>query len=170
MGPARTTLSAVAEQAGVSRPTLYSHFPDDVSLFQACTMHWMSQDPPPDPTRWWGITDPGERVSTALAEVYAHYGRNEQMIDNVFRDMHVVDAMKSFNKPLVEESLAAMTEVLVVAFGDRPDLAVKRRAVVSLAISFETWKSLVRNQRLSEEEAVGVMRQAIQCVTHNIDS
>ena len=101
VGPARTSLSAVAEEAGVSRPTLYSHFPDEAALFQACTMHWMSQDPPPNPTAWLEITDPGQRVKTALHQIYAHYERNEQMIGNVFRDMHVVDHMKSFNKRLV---------------------------------------------------------------------
>ncbi|HEY6582806.1 MAG TPA: helix-turn-helix domain-containing protein, partial [Rubrobacter sp.] len=37
VGPALTTRSAIAERAGVGRPTVYSHFPDDLSLGIACS-------------------------------------------------------------------------------------------------------------------------------------
>ena len=37
LGPARTTVSAIAEEAGVQRATVYRHFPDEPSLFQACS-------------------------------------------------------------------------------------------------------------------------------------
>jgi Bacterial regulatory proteins, tetR family len=36
VGPARTTLSAVAKQAGVQRHTVYRHFPTEADLFDAC--------------------------------------------------------------------------------------------------------------------------------------
>lgn len=170
VGPARTTLSAVAEEAGVSRPTLYSHFPDEVSLFQACTLHWMSQDPPPDPTVWLEITDPRERIQTALDQIYAHFRRNEKMIDNVFRDMNIVDHMRSFNKPLVEESFAAMADALVTAFGDPPGGVVRRRAMVYVAISFETWRTLTRSLQLSDAGAVDIMTRAVQCAADATDS
>lgn len=164
VGPANTSLSAVARNAGVSRPTLYSHFPDEASLFQACTMHWMSQDPPPDPAAWLEIDDSCQRIGTALSEIYSHYSRNEQMIANVFRDMYLVESMRSFNVPLVEESFAAITEILGSAFDDGPDLAVRRRAIVSVAISFHTWKSLVRIEGLTNEEAVDLMARLVACV------
>ena len=35
VGPARTSISAVAERAGVRRSTLYRHFPDEAALFDA---------------------------------------------------------------------------------------------------------------------------------------
>jgi len=41
IGPARTTVSAVAERAGVERLTVYRHFPDDRSMFQACSSRWI---------------------------------------------------------------------------------------------------------------------------------
>ncbi len=164
LGPANTSLSAVARKAGVSRPTLYSHFPDEASLFQACTMHWMSQDPPPDPAAWLEIDDSRERISTALSEIYSHYARNEQMIANVFRDMHQVDSMRSFNVPLVEESFAAMTQILISAFDDGPDLAVRRRAIVSVAISFNTWNSLAKTEGLTNEKAADLMAHLVACV------
>ena len=164
VGPANTSLSAVARKAGVSRPTLYSHFPDEASLFHACTMHWMSQDPPPDAAAWLEIDDSRQRIGTALREIYSHYDRNEQMIGNVFRDMYVVESMRSFNMPLVEESFAAMTQILSSAFDDGPDLAVRRRAIVSVAISFNTWKRLIKTEGLTNEKAADLMAHLIACV------
>jgi len=164
VGPANTSLSAVAREAGISRPTLYSHFPDEASLFHACTMHWMSHDPPPDPAAWLEIDDSRQRISIALREVYSHYTRNEQMIGNVFRDMYLVESMRSFNVPLVEESFAAMTQILSSSFDDGPDLAVRRRAIVSVAISFDTWKRLVKTEGLSNEKAADLMVNLVVCV------
>jgi AcrR family transcriptional regulator len=164
VGPANTSLSAVARKAGVSRPTLYSHFPDEASLFHACTMHWMSHDPPPDPAAWLEIDDSRERIGVALSEIYSHYARNEQMIGNVFRDMYLVESMRSFNVPLVEESFAAMTEIIVSAFDDGSDLAIRRRATVSVAISFNTWKSLVNVEGLTNEKAAELMAHLVACV------
>ena len=164
VGPANTSLAAVARNAGVSRPTLYSHFPDEASLFHACTMHWMGQDPPPDPAAWLEIKDSRERIGTALNEIYSHYARNEQMIGNVFRDMYLVESMRSFNVPLVEGSFAAMTEIISSAFDDGSDLAARRRAVVSVAISFNTWRSLVKIEGLTNKEAADLMAQLVACV------
>jgi AcrR family transcriptional regulator len=164
LGPANTSLSSVARKAGVSRPTLYSHFPDEASLFHACTMHWMNQDPPPDPAAWLEIDNSRRRVGTALSEIYSHYARNEQMIGNVFRDMYLVESMRSFNVPLVEESFAAMTEVIASAFDDGADLAVRRKAIVSVAINFHTWKSLVRVEGLTNAETADLMTHLIECV------
>jgi AcrR family transcriptional regulator len=164
VGPANTSLSAVAWKAGVSRPTLYAHFPDEASLFHACTMHWMSQDPPPDAAAWLDIDDPRRRIGTALSEIYSHYARNEQIVGNVLRDMYLVESMRSFNVPLVEQSFAAMTQILGSAFDDGSDLAVRRRAMVSVAISFNTWKSLVRIHGLTNEAAADLMSHLVACV------
>lgn len=127
-------------------------------------MHWMSQDPPPDPAAWLEIDDPRERIGTALSEIYSHYARNEQMTGNVFRDMYLVESMRSFNVPMVEGSFAAMTEIIGSAFDDGSDLAVRRRAIVSVAIAFNTWKSLVRMEGLTNEEAADLMAHLVACV------
>src|SRR5213596_2622883 len=83
LGPARTTMSAVAEHAGVQRSTLYRHFPDEAALFDACTAHWAAANPPPDLGAWAGIEDPGERLAIALGELYAYYGRTQPMLENL---------------------------------------------------------------------------------------
>lgn len=165
VGPANTSLSAVARKAGVSRPTLYAHFPDEAELLQACTIHWLAQDPPPDPSAWSTIDDPRERMTVALTALYSHYSRNEQMVENVFRDMYLVDSMRSFNVPLVESSFAQMTEILSSAFDDAPPLAVRRAAMVAVATRFETWKVLARERGLSSEEAAELMADAVaRCI------
>src|SRR5690242_14138110 len=80
VGPANTTMSAVAEHAGVRRSTLYRHFADEAALFDACSSHWAASNPPPDITRWATIADPEERLRVALGELYAFYGRTSQMM------------------------------------------------------------------------------------------
>src|SRR5215831_15958184 len=62
VGPARTTISMIAEQAGVQRHTLYAHFPDERSLSLACSGLVAERDPLPDPEVWRAITDPHERL------------------------------------------------------------------------------------------------------------
>ena len=86
LGPSRTSISAVAQRAGVRRSTVYRHFPDEAALFAACTAHWMGLNPPPDLAGWALIEDPDERLKQALAELYAYYRRTEPMLQNLHRD------------------------------------------------------------------------------------
>src|SRR4051812_4658093 len=90
LGPARTSISAVAERAGVRRSTVYRHFPDEEALFAACSSHWRAANPPPDPRTWAPIEDPAARAETALRELYAFYGRTENMYARLLRDEPLV--------------------------------------------------------------------------------
>src|SRR6185503_20231999 len=93
IGPARTTISAVADRAGVQRATVYRHFPDEESLFAACSGHYMALNPPPDPEAWAEETDHSARLRRALTETYSFFRRTEPMLSNVLRDAPVVEAM-----------------------------------------------------------------------------
>src|ERR1700712_230865 len=106
LGPSRTSISAVAEHAGVRRSTVYRHFPDEAALFDACSAHWTAANPPPDLAAWAAIDDPDERLREALAEFYAYYGRTQQMLDNLIRD----EAL-----PLVQERFGAFRGFLEAA-------------------------------------------------------
>src|ERR1700676_4372630 len=86
LGPARTSVSAVAQRAGVRRSTVYRHFPDEASLFFACTSYWTEANPLPDVSRWIAIDNPAVRLTVALGELYAHYRRTERMMSNILRD------------------------------------------------------------------------------------
>src|SRR4051794_25438415 len=94
LGPARTTMSAIAEHAGVRRSTLYRHFPDEATMFAACSSHWLAQNPPPDPTVWPAIADPRARIEAALGELYAYYRGTRHAYENLLRDEDLVPIVK----------------------------------------------------------------------------
>jgi AcrR family transcriptional regulator len=165
VGPSRTSLSAVAAHAGVRRSTLYLHFADEAALFDACTAHWAAANPLPDLAAWAMVDDPDERLSTALAELYAFYGRTEAMLENLFRDEVTV--------PIVGECFAALRGYFAAAAdtlmaGRKLRGAAKRRtrAVLGHAIAFSTWKSLVREQGLDDDDAVELMRALVGASMH----
>src|SRR5215208_565498 len=93
VGPARTTISAVADRAGVQRGTVYRHFPDEDALFDACSSHWMAQHPLPDPAAWAAIEDSDERLRTALQQIYEWYERGAYMLEQTTRDVPLVPAL-----------------------------------------------------------------------------
>ncbi len=160
IGPARTTVSAIAERAGVQRATVYRHFPDQASLFVACTQHWRNRNPAPDLSVWAQIRAPAERFRFALLELYAWYGRTEQMAELVRRDAATMPAMQ----PSVQSMGAyfdAAVEVLLQGRRERGARRRRLRAGVGHAVAFETWRSLVRRNGLSDAEAVRMMATLI---------
>jgi AcrR family transcriptional regulator len=156
VGPARTTVSAVAREAGVQRSTVYRHFPTDVELFAACSQHWLSLNPPPDPGAWGGIADPAERLRTALAELYEWYAWAEPMLVNTTRDAPLVPAME---KP-ARAFRARLEEMQTALMSGRPERGRRRRrvaAATALALAFTTWRSLTRDAGLDDDEAAALM-------------
>ena len=89
LGPALTTRSAIAQRAGVTRPTVYSHFPDDLSLGKACSSLELYDNPLPDPGPWQEIPDPQRRMRVALGEFYAYFRRRERLWANILRDQEM---------------------------------------------------------------------------------
>jgi AcrR family transcriptional regulator len=161
VGPARTTISAVADRAGVQRATVYRHFPDEEALFAACSSHWAALNPLPDLVAWAEIADPDERARAALAELYAWYARNETMLVNVTRDRSLVPAMAAPAEAF-GHYLAAASETLLR--GRRARGARRRRvaAAIGHALAFSTWRSLVREQGLSGADAVELMASLVR--------
>src|SRR5215472_1724865 len=94
LGPAHTSITAIAEEAGVERLTVYRHFPDEQTLFSACTGHYLAANPLPEPADWMQIADPEKRLSVALTEIYAYYQRTERMQFTSARDLPELPAMK----------------------------------------------------------------------------
>jgi AcrR family transcriptional regulator len=153
LGPARTTMAAVAERAGVQRSTLYRHFPDEEALFAACSAHFYALHPPPDIEGWGAIEDPDERLQKALAELYRWYRATGTMFDLLLRDEHVVPSVrKRFGA--FHARLATACDVLMAGRRlGRPE-RVRARAVIGLALAFETWRGLCRDGDLDDAEAV----------------
>jgi AcrR family transcriptional regulator len=160
LGPARTTISAVAEHAGVRRSTVYRHFPDDESLFAACSSHWRAANPPPDPGPWAAIEDPGERTEAALHELYAFYGRTEPMYVSLLRDAPLVPPVARRLGDFYGY-LGTIQDILMAGRGVRGRAAKRARAALGHALAFQTWRSLTREQGLTDREAVALMRALV---------
>jgi AcrR family transcriptional regulator len=156
VGPARTTVAGVAREAGVQRATVYRHFPDEESLFAACTAHYWAANPLPDLEAWSSIDDPATRVRHALTEMYSFFRRTEGMLEKTSRDAPLVAAME---KPVAafQGYLSAAVDAIVRGRPERGDARRRVRAVVGHALSFPTWQSLVRQQGLDDAEAVAAM-------------
>jgi AcrR family transcriptional regulator len=161
IGPARTTISAVAERAGVQRATVYRHFPDEEALFGACSAHWAALHPPPDPGGWAAIAEPGTRLRAGLADIYAWYGSDVQMFVNTRRDAALAPAMRA---PVArgQAAMAAMVEALVKGRPERGNRRRRVRAAIAHAAAFGTWYSLTQEGGLRDEEAIDAMLGAIE--------
>jgi AcrR family transcriptional regulator len=151
LGPSRTSMSAVAERAGVPRSTLYRHFADEDALFDACSAHWGAANPPPEIAAWAGIADPDVRLRAALEAMYAFYRQTEAMLANLIRDAEL---------PVVASRMAGFQAYLEAIAGTLARGRPRRRAVraaVGHALAFTTWRSLTREQQLDDRQAVDLM-------------
>lgn len=161
VGPAKTTISAIADRAGVQRLTVYRHFPDQDAIFAACMGHAYGLDPPPDPQSWVPIADPETRLRAALTTTYGYYRRNHQLLANAYRDAEL---------PAVAARLAQSAEVQAVAVavldaGWSGGDARIRVAALGHSLDFSAWQSLTRTQGLSDAEAVDAMIAFVKAVT-----
>jgi AcrR family transcriptional regulator len=161
VGPAQTSISAIAERAGVRRSTVYRHFPDDDALFDACSSHFRAANPPPDPVTWASIEEPGGRTRTALRALYAFYGRTEPMYVSLLRDEALVPAVGRRLRDF-HGYLRSVGDDLAAAYGLRGRRADYTRAAIGHALAFGTWRSLTREQGLGEDDAVELMCRLVE--------
>jgi AcrR family transcriptional regulator len=162
IGPAATTISAIAARAKVTRLTVYRHFPDDVAIFAACSQHWASGHVMPDPDAWQQIADPEERLRAGLTDLYRFYRDAEAMLSNVRRD---ADALPiSLRERNAAEDVRRRDALLRAFPAARGNQHTRLRAVIGHATSFTTWQSLCGNQRLPDREAVDVMTGLVLAV------
>jgi AcrR family transcriptional regulator len=164
IGPAKTTISAIAERAGVERLTVYRHFPDERALFEACSKYGRERMPPPDPEPWKEIAEPEERLRTALTELYAYFRRTEPFWVNVLRDAEVMPIVKEMAVKRRLGYLSDVRDLLAAGWrvrGRRRSLLV---AAIGHAVDFRTWESLARRQGLEDRQIVELMTSFIACL------
>jgi AcrR family transcriptional regulator len=154
VGPAQTSISAVAERAGVQRHTVYHHFPDLTSLFRACTEHGMQVTRTPEAAPWRAIDDPTERLRQALGELYAYYRANARLLGNIVRDMPLMGEVGG-SEAFVDR-MAELFSALAEGWPGHAATQRIRMAAIGHAMSYETWKSLSDNG-LSDAEAAELM-------------
>ena len=161
VGPAQTSISAIAERAGVRRSTVYRHFPDEEALFEACSSHWRAANPPPEPRAWASVEDPAERTRTALRELYAFYRRTEPMYVSLLRDEELVRPVGRRLRDF-HGYLDAVADGLAAGRGLRGKRARTARAAIGHALAFPTWRSLTREQGLGDEDAAELMCRLVE--------
>jgi AcrR family transcriptional regulator len=157
VGPWRTTISAIAEKAGVQRHTVYAHFPDEGTLFAACTSHWAELHPFPATEPWDAAVDPLERLALALQDVWAWYADVESDLELFFRDAELVPAV-GVDMARYAELLTTLADQLAADLGGSKTV----RAAVGHALAFETWRSLVRREGLTAAAAVEAMLTLVE--------
>jgi AcrR family transcriptional regulator len=156
IGPARTTISAVAERAGVERLTVYRHFADETAMFEACSAHFMSEVGWPDPAGWAGVAEPAERLRAALLAYYEYYRRGEDMFAHVQRDAPQLPALAAVLAPW-DEFFGAVRDGLLEGWAAPGPARGRLAAAVAHALRFETWRSLARVEALGDAEAANLM-------------
>jgi AcrR family transcriptional regulator len=157
VGPAATTVSDIADRAGVGRVTVYRHFPDELTLFRACSGSYVQRNPLPDPQRWQEIADPLQRLRSALMEVYEYHRTHEAIFTHVLADLRDHEVMTPY-----QAHWGRAADVLVAPWRARGRRRALLRAGIGLALSFDAWRSLVRDHGLTKDQAVDVaLRLAI---------
>jgi AcrR family transcriptional regulator len=161
VGLAETSIASIAAEAGVTRLTVYRHFPEMLSLFEACSAHWLSEQRPPDPESWARINDPDERLQTGLLDLYRFYREGATMLTGVYRDWHVLP--EAFTGQLHARD-DAFRDVLLAPFGTAGQTRRLLSAVIGHAVVFPTWQSLCQQRSLSNEEAATTMAKLARTV------
>ena len=154
LGPAQTSISAIAERAEVGRPTVYRHFPDERSLFTACSSHYLRNHVFPDSMVWRQIDDPEERLRFGLLEIYRWYRDTEQMMHVVYRDLSEIPVLKEVMEPVFDQLSKAVSVLSAGWTMSEPDLL---QAAIGHALAFSTWRSLARVHGLRDETIADLM-------------
>ena len=152
IGAAQTTVSEIAKRAGVGRVTVYRHFPDEETLFYACSGHYFSQHPFPDIERWRRIPDPHDRLREGLRDTYAWHEENRQMITMALAEARELPMMTRYH-----DFWDAAAEALAAAWRVRGRRRSNLKAAIALALSFDTHRTLTREQHLTEGQSIELM-------------
>jgi AcrR family transcriptional regulator len=154
VGPNRTTISMIAERAGVQRHTVYAHLPDERSVFMACSGLFEERQPLPSPEMWGDLNDPETRLSVALTALYGWFTDNEPVVANVLRDAEQ-------NETLREVSAVRFGAPMGTIFASLADgLSAQGQAALALALSFHTWRTL-RDAGMDGPGAAALMVTAV---------
>jgi AcrR family transcriptional regulator len=162
LGPRDTTISAIAQRAGVQRLTVYRHFPDDIALFHACTTRWLELNPPPNPSRWTGETDALARTRLTLAAFYGYYRAGERMWAGAYRDRADVPALE---EPMAafESFLTQVRDELVTGWTSSEAGGGPLAATLGHGLRFPTWQSL-NLEGLDDEEMAQLVADWVACI------
>jgi AcrR family transcriptional regulator len=161
LGPSRTSILALSRRAGVSRPTIYRHFPDQKSLLAACSGHTRTLNPPPTLAAWAELVDPERRLAVALTQVFEYYAANESILAHVLRDAEHDPLVRDASEPR-RRYMTEAGSMLAHPWNVRGAKKRRLQAAIAHAIAFSTWRSLVREEGLREREAITLLTALVR--------
>src|SRR5215213_9431599 len=156
VGSAGASITAIAREAGVSRLTVYRHFPDEVSLLEACTSKYNVANPPPDAPDLLAIGEPERRLEVALQRLYAYYAENQAMLLSGVDALPTHPALGVALRPYFE-GMRQLVDLLASGWERDGAPGTALHGAVGHAVSLGTWRSLRHEQGLTNEQAVRVM-------------
>ena len=139
VGPRKTTVSAIADRAGVERLTVYRHFKGEAEMFAACSERYLELNPPPDSAVWATERDPMRRTERGLSELYAFFSRTAPMFEKVYLDVDEYPSLKKIVDQF-DAQLRHLADELASAW-PRNKSARKRQTILRHAARFATWQS-----------------------------
>ena len=164
VGPAETTVAEIARRAGVSRLTVYKHFPDNAALYPACSAHYLAEHPLPDFQAAMAREDPVRRVRSVLDAVYGGwYRESRSMMRNLQRDRGLDPALDEFMRNNSDAALGVVADALTAGFELAGDRAARLGSLVRVALDFWTWERLT-TEGLEDDQAAAVMTDAVAAV------
>jgi AcrR family transcriptional regulator len=165
VGPAETTVAEIARRAGVSRLTVYKHFPDNAALYPACSAHYASEHPLPDFGGALSAEDPVDRTRSVLRMVYADlYRERQRMMRNLVRDRGLDPALDEFMSNNSDVALAGLADAVAAGFELEAEQADRVRALTRVALDFSTWDRLTA-EGLDDEAAADLMTETVAGLT-----
>ena len=138
VGPARTTVSAIAERAGVERLTVYRHFPDETAMLRACSAHWAALHPLPRLPVAGG--DPLAACRRTILALYGWYRANAAMLVQITTDARKIPLVAELIAPIGAE----LDRTAAALDANWPRRSTRRAATIRHALEFTTWRSLDR--------------------------
>lgn len=160
-GAVSTSYADIAQQAGVSLPTVYAHFPTLNDLVRACTAHVGAQAPAPDVQAVLGAPD---LAAAAAALVQASDALNAYFEPWVsWREEALVPVLAELNAATRAQQVALITAVLRQHLGEGDHK--ERAAVWETLLSFEVWHRLVRAHKRSRSFARDALCDLLLAVT-----
>jgi AcrR family transcriptional regulator len=156
-GVIATSYADIAGQAGVSVPTVYSHFPTQRELLQGCTGHVAAVAPVIPVDRILGAADlssAAELLVTAMEQQHLHF---EPWLAK--REDGVIAFLAELSAGMRQERTALVARLLEQYLG-----RAERREMIAgweSVLSFDLWHRLIRGHRLPRAAAKRVL---VQCL------
>lgn len=164
-GVAHTTVAEIARRAGVTRLTVYNHFPDLSDLLPACAAHYERQHPMPDFESALFETDACARMLGTLGRLYPWYRETEPMLGKLFSDRASVPELDRFLDENIDRVLAGLADDLSTGFAHRGRRADRLHALIRVALDFWTWRRLAR-EGLADDDSADLMTTAVASAAH----